>query len=248
VNTVTRGSIRSTSNSERDEFSTVIFVKTNLPEVLEREMRRPAWTFESVAVGTATDPYQPIEGYYRLTRRCLELLIAASTPFSIVTKGPMVIRDRDILATASARAGCSVYLSVPSVDERAWRVLEPGTASPAQRLHAAETLRAAGVDVGVLMMPLVPGITTTRTSIERTVAAIVGSGARFVGANVTRLDPGVREFFFSFLAREFPDLLEGYRRLYQNTSADRRYESAVKARVSAALAVTRQNQRRSSRA
>ena len=218
-----------------DDFSTVILVKTNLAEVLEREVRRSSWTRESVAVGTATDPYQPIEGHYKLTRRSLEVMTAADTPFSIVTKGPMVVRDRDVLAQATARAGCSVYFSVPSVDEHAWRMLEPGTASPAQRLHAARVLLDAGIEVGILMMPLVPGLTTTRSSIERTVAAIVESGVRFVGSTVTRLDPGVREFFFAFLEREYPNLLEGYERLYQRTGADRPYQAAVKARVTAAL-------------
>jgi DNA repair photolyase len=128
-----------------------------------------------------------------------------------------------------------VYFSVPSVDEHAWRMLEPGTASPSQRLHAARVLLDAGIEVGILMMPLVPGLTTTRSSIERTVAAIVESGARFVGSTVTRLDPGVREFFFAFLEREYPNLLEGYERLYQRTGADRQYQAAVKSRVTAAL-------------
>jgi DNA repair photolyase len=103
-----------------DDFSTVIFVKRNLPEVLRRELTRPAWAHESVAVGTATDPYQPIEGHYRITRRCLEALVATRTPFSIVTKGPMVVRDTDLLVDASRHAGCQVYLSVPSTDENAW--------------------------------------------------------------------------------------------------------------------------------
>jgi len=218
-----------------DDFSTVILVKRNLPDVLAHEVTRHSWTKEPVAVGTATDPYQPIEGYYQLTRRCLRVLVDASTPFSIVTKGPMVIRDRDILARAMAGAGCSVYFSVPSVDEIAWRLLEPGTAPPAQRIAAAQKLREAGVDVGILMMPLVPGVTTTRSSIERTVAAIIESGVRVVGSNVARLDPGVREFFFAFLERERPDLLPGYERLYRRTDADRAYQKAVKARVAAAV-------------
>src|SRR5687768_13435180 len=147
-----------------DDFSTVILVKQNLPDVLSRELRRPSWTRENIAVGTATDPYQPIEGHYRLTRRCLELMTDTDTPFSIVTKGPMVIRDRDLLARATGRAGCQVYVSVPSVDEEAWRKLEPGTASPSQRLHAATLLGDAGIKVGIFMMPLVPGITTSRSS------------------------------------------------------------------------------------
>ena len=145
-----------------DEFATVILVKTNLPEVLRRELARPAWAREQVAVGTATDPYQPIEGHYKLTRQSLEALCAARTPVGLVTKGPMVVRDADLFTAIAAVASCTVYVSVPSVNEDAWRRLEPGTASPWQRLKAVRALADAGVHVGVLMAPLVPGITADR--------------------------------------------------------------------------------------
>src|SRR5215207_10920510 len=117
-----------------DEFSSVIFVKTNLVEVLRKELDHHSWKREQVAVGTATDPYQPIEGHYKLTRRSLEALLAVSNPTSLVTKGPMIVRDADVLAGIGRVAGCVVYMSVPSVDEEAWRALEPGTAHPLQRL------------------------------------------------------------------------------------------------------------------
>jgi DNA repair photolyase len=217
-----------------DDFSTLILVKRNLPEVLARELARPGWARESVAVGTATDPYQPIEGHYRLTRRCLEVLVAADTPLSLVTKGPMVVRDRDILQRATSGAGCQVFLSVPSVDDEAWRRLEPGTASPDQRLHAARTLRDAGIDARVLMMPLVPGISTSRGSISRTLAALDAAGVPLAGADVARFDPGVREYFFAFLAREYPELLEGYGRLYAGTRAQAAYVRDVKSLVTTA--------------
>ncbi|MEO8070054.1 MAG: radical SAM protein [Acidobacteriota bacterium] len=210
-----------------DDFSTLIFAKTNLPEVLRREVARASWSREGVSVGTATDPYQPVEGHYRLTRRSLEILAAASTPFSIITKGPMVVRDIDVLTAATAGAGAQVFMSVPSVDEEAWARLEPGTASPTQRLRAVRQLRDAGIDVGVLMMPLVPGITTARTGIERTLEAIAAAGARFVGANVARFDPIVREHFFAFLAREYPALVDGYERLYPRVSARGGYAKQV---------------------
>lgn len=214
-----------------DDFSSFILVKRNLPDVLRRELARASWAHESVAVGTATDPYQPIEGHYKITRGCLEALTESDTPFSIVTKGPMVVRDVDVLSRAAARAGCRVYMSVPSVDERAWVELEPGTAPPWQRLRALKTLAEHGVETGVLMMPLVPGLTTSRTSIERTVQAIGDAGLRLVGANVARLDPGVREHFFAFLARTHPHLVDGYRRLYLKNSAAAGYEKDVKATV-----------------
>jgi DNA repair photolyase len=214
-----------------DAFSSLIFVKTNLPEVLAREVRRASWDRQSVSIGSATDPYQPIEGHYRLTRKSIEILAAARTPVSIITKGPMVVRDIDVLIRARDAAGCSVNMSIPSVDEDAWRKLEPGTASPKQRLRAVRQLMDAGIDAGVLMMPLVPGITTSRAKIEATLTAVRDAGARFVGANVARFDPGVREHFFQFLEREYPDLVSGYERLYPRQNARPSYVDAVKRSV-----------------
>jgi DNA repair photolyase len=215
-----------------DEFSSVILVKANLPRVLARELARASWDRDTVAVGTATDPYQPIEGHYRLTRRCLEALVAAKTPFSIVTKGPMVVRDVDVLQAAARQGECRVYMSVASVDEDAWRILEPGTASPMQRLRALRQLTDAGIETGVLMMPLVPGVTTTRSIVERTIRAIAEAGVPLVGTNVTHLDPGVREHFFAFLAREFPALVDGYERLYaRGKYADPAYVKEIKSVV-----------------
>jgi DNA repair photolyase len=211
-----------------DAFSSVIFVKVNLPETLRRELARPSWDRETVAIGTATDPYQPIEGHYKLTRRALEIFAAARTPVSIVTKGPMVVRDIDVLRALQDAAGCTINMSVPSVDEEGWQKLEPGTASPAQRLRAVRQLVDAGLDTGVMMMPLVPGITTSRRKISDTLLAIRDAGARFVGANVARFDPGVREHFFAFLDREYPSLRDAYERLYQSKEAPRSYVTAVK--------------------
>ena len=152
-----------------DDFSSVIFVKRNLPEVLRRELTRPGWARESVAVGTATDPYQPIEGHYRITRRCLEVLVETRTPFSIVTRrGRWSCATRICWWKRHGTPSCQVYLSVPSVDEDAWARLEPGTAPPRQRLRAVRQLADAGVDAAVLMMPLVPGITTSRAIVRRT--------------------------------------------------------------------------------
>lgn len=214
-----------------DDFSSVIFAKTNLPRVLARELGRSTWAREQVAVGTATDPYQPIEGHYRITRGCLEVLNDAATPFSITTKGPMVVRDLDLLERATAGPGCRVYMSVATVDDVAWAQLEPGTASPAQRLRAARHLADAGIDVAVLMMPLVPGITTSRESIARTVEAIARAGVPIAGVNVAHLEDGVRTHFFEFLAREYPELVEGYGRLYQGRNASKEYCAAVRERV-----------------
>jgi DNA repair photolyase len=217
-----------------DDFSGLILVKHNLPEVLARELRRPGWRHETVAVGTATDPYQPIEGHYRLTRRCLEVLVARQTPFTIVTKGPLVMRDAEIFVEASRRGGCQVVMSVASVDDDVWRTLEPGTAPPAQRLRAIGALARAGVDAGVLMMPLLPGISTSTAVVARTLQAIADSGARFVGAGVAHLEEGVREHFFAVLAREHPALVDGYERLYRRGYAPAGYVASVRKLVRSA--------------
>lgn len=214
-----------------DHFSTIILVKTNLVEVLKRELDRPAWTRELVAVGTATDPYQPIEGHYRLTRRSLAALVAARTPAGVVTKGPMVVRDADLLAELGRCAGCTVYLSVPSVDEEAWAALEPGTAHPLQRLRAVRQLRDAGVDAGVLMAPVVPGFTTHPARLEATIKAIADHGALFMGANLMYLKGGTRDHFMRFLAKEFPQMVEGYDRLYAGAYARREYVAAVRGMI-----------------
>ena len=216
-----------------DQFASVILVKTNFVEVLGRELSRPAWARELVAVGTATDPYQPIEGHYKLTRGAIVELAASKTPVSIVTKGPMVVRDADVLLEASKAARCTVCISVPSVDEDAWRRLEPGTAHPLQRLRAVRTLTQAGVRAGVLMAPVVPGITTSKRVLESTISAIAAHGAAFVGANVLHLEGGTRDHFFEFLGREYPHLVDGYQRLYANGAkrAPRAYAKAVSAKV-----------------
>lgn len=210
-----------------DEFASVIFVKANFVEVLKRELDRPSWAHESVALGTATDPYQPIEGRYRLTRGCLEALALHSNPASIVTKGPMVVRDRDVLQEVAWRSSCSVYLSVPTVDEDAWKSLEPGTAHPMQRLRAVRTLVDAGIDAGVLMAPLVPGISTHPAKIERTVKAIADHGARFVGAMVLHLEGGTRDHFMRFLSDAYPSLANSYEALYAAKYAPKDYVQRV---------------------
>src|SRR5262245_4487430 len=212
-----------------DEFSSLIFVKVNFPEILRRELDRPSWTRERVALGTATDPYQPIEGHYKLTRRVLEALIAGRTPVGIVTKGPMVVRDKDLLAALAGAAGCTVCVSVPTVDEDAWRALEPGTAHPLQRLRAVKMLREAGVNAGVLMMPVVPGFTTQPSKLERTIKAIADHDAAFLGANVMYLKGGTRDHFMGFLAREFPGMVAGYGRPYAGAYASPAYVREVRA-------------------
>jgi len=210
-----------------DEFASIILVKTNFVDILRRELQRPSWAGEYVAVGTATDCYQPIEGHYKLTRRALEALQEFNNPVGVITKGPMIVRDKDVLADLSAGPGCSVYISVPTVDEDAWRLLEPGTASPLQRLRAVRELVDAGVRAGVLMNPIVPGITSKPALLERTVKAIADHGAHFIGCNVMFLEGGTRDHFMRWLAEEFPEMVERYTQLYAAKYAPAPYRKEV---------------------
>lgn len=214
-----------------NEFSSVILVKVNFPEVLRRELHGKPRPGERAAFGTATDPYQPIEGSYRLTRRALAALIERPMRIDVVTRSPLIVRDTDLLAELSRKVACTVSFSVPTTDETAWRRLEPGTAHPLQRLRALRTLAAAGVETGVLMAPVVPGISSARPKLEATVRAIADHGARFVGAGLLRLEGGTRTHFLDFLAGEYPDLLAGYRRLY----AGRHPAAAYAARIQSLL-------------
>ena len=212
---------------EGDDFASVIFVKTNFVAVLTRELAAPSWTREQVALGTATDPYQPIEGTYALTRGSLMACRDASTPVGIVTKGPLVVRDVDVLRDITARAHCSVYLSVPSLDLDAWRRLEPGTAAPLQRLRAVRTLVDAGIHCGVLMAPLVPGVTTRKSMLEATMKAAAAHGAVSIGAMVLHLQGGTRTHFMRVLATEYPHLVDGYERLFRGKYAPPAYTGEV---------------------
>lgn len=214
-----------------DDFSSLIFVKVNFPEVLRRELDKPSWTREQVALGTATDPYQPIEGHYKLTRRSLEALIAGRTPVGIVTKGPMIVRDVDLLVELSRVARCSVCMSVPTVDEEAWRALEPGTAHPLQRLRAVRKLRDAGINAGVLMAPVVPGFTTASSRLDATIRAVADHGAAFLGANVLYLKGGTKDHFMGFLAHAYPHMVESYQRLYAGAYAPPEYVRTVRALI-----------------
>src|SRR5579884_3886886 len=196
-------------------YGASIRVKTNVAEVLRRELARPTWRRERVAVGAATDPYQPAEGRYRLTRACIEALGEARTPFSIVTRGPMIVRDVDVLSEAALRAEVSVTVSVPTLDEAIWRRTEPGTAPPRQRLRALERLVDAGIDVGVSVAPILAGLSDRPGLLADVVRAAREAGATHVWANLLYLKPGTREHFLAALARDWPELLPQYERLYR---------------------------------
>jgi DNA repair photolyase len=216
-----------------DEFASMILVKKNFVDVLTRELAKPSWHGEYIAVGTATDCYQPIEGHYKLTRRSIEALLRARNPIGLITKGPMVVRDRDLLVELSRVATCTVCISVPTVDEQAWERLEPGTAHPMQRLRAVRDLVDAGINAGVLMNPIVPGFSSSRAKLERTVKAIADHGARFVGCNVMFLEDGTRTHFMKYLEREFPSWVPRYEKLYERKYAPLEYRKQVQGMVRA---------------
>jgi DNA repair photolyase len=197
-----------------DRYGRSIRVKVNVAEVLRAELRRPSWQGETVAIGAATDPYQPAEGRYRLTRGCLEALRDAANPFSLITRSPMVVRDLDVLTGAARRAEVGIVFSVPTLDEDVWRRTEPGTPPPHRRLEALSVLVEAGVRAGVGMAPILPGISDAPEQLERVVRAVREAGATSIWANLLYLRPGTREHFLDALARDWPEELERYERLY----------------------------------
>jgi DNA repair photolyase len=197
-----------------ERYGTSIRVKVNIADVLRRELARPSWAHEAVAIGAATDPYQPAEGRYRLTRACIETLGAASNPFSLITRGPMIVRDADVLAEAARRADVSVTFSIPTLDHEIWRRTEPGTAPPRQRLRALSKLVETGVRASVGMAPILPGISDRPELLADVVRAARAAGACGVWANTLYLKPGTREHFLGCLEREWPELLPEYERLY----------------------------------
>jgi len=198
-----------------DRYGSSIRVKTNVAEVLRRELARPSWQNEPVAIGAATDPYQPAEGRYRLTRACIEAFASAASPFSIITRGPLIVRDVDVLAEAARRADVSVTFSVPTLDREIWRRTEPGTSPPRQRLRALSMLVEAGIDARVGMAPILPGLSDRPELLAEVVREARAAGATGIWANLLYLRPGTREHFLTALERDWPELLPKYDRLYR---------------------------------
>jgi DNA repair photolyase len=197
-----------------DRYGSSIRVKVNIAAVLRHELARRTWDRGAIAIGAATDPYQPVEGRYRLTRGCVEALRDAASPFSIITRGPLIVRDAELLAEAAAVTDVHVTFSVPTIDADVWRTTEPGTAPPLQRLRALSVLVAAGVKASVGMAPLLPGLSDHPSQIERVVLAAREAGACGIWANLLYLKPGTREHFLRCLERDWPELLPRYEELY----------------------------------
>jgi DNA repair photolyase len=199
-----------------DRYGRTVRVKVNVAAVLRGELSRRSWRKEAVVIGAATDPYQPAEGRYRLTRQCLEALRDFSNPASMITRGPMIVRDIDVLIELARRAELHITFSIPTVDDDVWRKTEPGTAHPRQRLRAIEKLVAAGVDVGVGMAPILPGLSDRPDQLEAVVKAARAAGATGLWAGMLHLKDGTREHFMSVLSRHWPEMVPRYEKAYLN--------------------------------
>ncbi len=202
------------------DFEREIVVKVNVPEVLRAELARPSWRRELVALGTNTDPYQWVESRYRMMPEILVALEEADTPVSVLTKSPLAMRDVEIYERMAQKGlPVSVNLSVPTLDEKAWRATEPHTPSPAARLDAVAELRRRGIDSGVLIAPLMPGINDTPEQVQPIVDRAREAGATFLGGLALHLRDEVREVFFGWLKAKRPDLLPKYEKLYSGGRA-----------------------------
>jgi DNA repair photolyase len=196
------------------DFEREIVVKVNVPELLRRELARPSWKRELVALGTNTDPYQWVESRYRLMPEILEALEAAETPVSVLTKSPLAMRDVEIFERMAKKLPVSVNLSVPTLDDDAWRATEPHTPSPAARLDAVAELRARGIDSGVLIAPLMPGINDDPDQVRPIVERARKADATFLGGVALHLKGEVKDVFLGWLEAKRPDLVPKYEQLY----------------------------------
>ncbi len=236
-----------------EDFERRIVVKVNAVERLRAELADPRWSGESIAMGTNTDPYQPAEGRYRLTRGLIEVLSEHRNPFSILTKSSMITRDLDLLAEAAGRCEVGVALSIGTADDEVARLTEPGAAPPSQRLATVARLAERGLRPVVLVAPVLPGLSDDEESLRRIAAACAEAGAVSVSPIALHLRPGVREHYLGWLEAERPDLVELHRRRFgarsnQAKSEGERISRTVKeefARVRARVGASRSTNRRS---
>lgn len=229
---------RSHSYLEEDgveRWGSRIFVKTNAPAVLRSELAKRSWRHETVAIGTVTDPYQPLEGRYRLTRAVLEALADYDTPASLITRSPLVVRDIDVLSRLAMKAGVSVTVSIATMDAALARQIEPTVAPPEKRLFAVRKIADAGLKVNVALAPVLPQITDTAENISAVVRAARDAGAASIWHNALHLHEITREAFFSYLRANRPDLVAHYANLYRGKYAPREVHAAIDARVHEAI-------------
>jgi DNA repair photolyase len=216
-------------NAGRD-WGTKIVVKVNAPELLRKELRAKRWKGETVALGTSTDPYQRAEGKYKLTHRLIETFTEFRNPFSILTKGTLILRDLPLLEAAAEVTDVSTALSIPTLDEGVWRRSEPGTPHPRKRLEAVAKLNAAGIPCGVMIAPILPGISDRPEQIREVVEAAIDAGATHVSPILLHLRPVVKDVYMQWLGENYPDLVPRYKAMYARSAyglkADREELSA----------------------
>ncbi|SIN32508.1 intein-containing Rv2578c family radical SAM protein [Micromonospora cremea] len=214
------------------DFDRKVIVKVNAGELVRRELAAPKWRGAHVAMGTNVDCYQRAEGRYRLMPQIIAALRDFANPFSILTKGTLILRDLPLLREAAEVTRVGISYSVGFVDEQLWRSVEPGTPHPRRRLDAVRALADAGFSVGVLMAPILPGLSDSDASIDATVSAIAAAGATSVTPLALHLRPGAREWYAHWLAREHPQLVPRYRELYRaGAYAPQAYQRELTARV-----------------
>jgi DNA repair photolyase len=201
-------------NAGRD-FEREIVVKVNAPEVLRAELSRPKWTRDHVALGTNTDPYQWVEGRYRLMPGIWEAMRDSRTPCSVLTKSPLLLRDIELMKEIRDRAGFTANLSVPTLDEKVWRETEPHTPHPRKRLKAVAELNRQGIPTGVLIAPLQPGVNDAPEQVEPILELAAEAGAVDVGGIALHLRGEVKDLWFQWLEEHRPDLIPRYRELYK---------------------------------
>jgi DNA repair photolyase len=204
-------------NSGKD-WETKIVVKVNAVEVLRSELRKKRWKGESIAMGTNTDPYQRCEGKYALTRGIIETLIEYRNPFSILTRGTLMLRDLDLLVEATRVTDVSTSYSIPTVDEEVWRRTELGTPHPRKRVEAVRKLNEAGVPCGVLVAPIYPGISDGKDQLREVIEACLDAGATHVSPILLHLRPRVKEVYMEWLEDEYPDLVPRYQSMYRKSA------------------------------
>jgi DNA repair photolyase len=202
-----------------EDFEKKIVVKINAVERLKAELNPARWAGEHIAMGTNTDPYQRCEGKYHLTRGIVEQLAEHGNPFSILTKSTLILRDLDVLTEAAQRAEVRANFSIGTLDEEVWRMSEPGTPHPKQRVEAVRKLNDAGIPTGVLVAPVLPGLSDRPDQLEAVVKACVDAGATTISPILLHLRPGVREQYMPWLEEQRPDLLPLYEKLYPRAYA-----------------------------
>jgi DNA repair photolyase len=214
------------------DFNTKVVVKVNAPELVRKKLASPGWQGEHIAMGTNVDPYQRAEGRYQLMPGIIKALRDAANPFSILTKGTLVLRDVELLASAAEVTSVGLNVSAGFVDEMLWRSVEPGTPAPARRLEVCAALNERGLGCGVLMGPIIPYLSDSPAQLDATVRRIADAGAIHVVPIVLHLRPGAREWFLGWLRQNHPELMEPYRELYGRGSyANKTYQARIAGQV-----------------